>query len=117
MTHTLSKSDLTELKADLIGLRTSLESLLEDTEAGSRPVKLKDNAGRLTRMEEMHNQSILVANRNLTKNRLIQVKAAITRIDDGTYGYCLSCDEPIALPRLKAYPEAAMCIACKSGRE
>ncbi|MEX0942104.1 MAG: TraR/DksA family transcriptional regulator [Pseudomonadales bacterium] len=117
MTTTLSEAQLAELESDLMALRNSLESLLESTEAGSKPVKLKDNAGRLTRMDEMHNQSILLANRNVTKNRLAQVKAAVTRINNGTYGYCLSCDEPIALPRLKAYPEAALCIACKSRRE
>lgn len=117
MSQSLSSTRIAELASDLEALKTSLEALLEATESGTKPVKLKDNAGRLTRMDEMHNQSILLANRNVTKNRLAAVNAALRRIKDGTYGYCLTCDEPIAIARLKAYPEASLCITCKSDQE
>jgi DnaK suppressor protein len=100
--------DLTTLQ------RTELEELLNITEANAQPVKLKDNAGRLSRMDEMHNQSILLANRNVTKNRLRQVLVAQARIDKEQYGYCTTCDESVAFNRLKAYPEAAMCLQCQS---
>ena len=114
MHRELSKSQLKKLEADLNRLRLSLQSLLTATESGSKPVKLKDNAGRLSRMDEMHNQSILLANRNITKNRLRQVIAAIARMAADNYGDCASCDELIPIERLKAYPEATMCINCKS---
>ena len=117
MDDKLSASQVTELASDLQKLKSDLESLIAATESGTRPVKLKDNAGRLSRMDEMHNQSILLANRNMTKNRLREVMAAIARIRDGTYGYCTVCDETILFKRLKAYPEAAMCLQCKSQRE
>lgn len=108
----LNDSQLAELGLDLETLKTSLEGLLTSTEAGARPVKLKDNQGRLSRMDEMHNQSILVANRNVTANRLKQVNAALVRVAANNYGYCNLCDEPIAYARLKAYPEAGRCVAC-----
>ena len=111
------KLQLEELLADLVKLESSIQELLENTESGTKPVKLKDNIGRLSRMDEMHNQSILVANRNVLKNRLKQIALARLRIEDGTYGICTECDEVIAFPRLKAYPEAAMCIGCKSETE
>ena len=114
MTVTLDKEQLQELKVDLAELEVSLQELLDKTEDSSRPVNLKDNIGRLSRMDEMHNQSILVANRNVIRNRLKQVKIAKLRMDDDSYGVCDECDEMIAFPRLKAYPEASMCIACKS---
>jgi len=117
MTHNLSAMQLNELKADLHRLQSSLEELLNATESGTKPVKLKDNAGRLSRMDEMHNQSILVANRNVTRNRLKQVMLAIERIKQQNYGSCSNCDEPIAFNRLKAYPEANMCLNCKSEKE
>jgi DnaK suppressor protein len=113
----LSVEQIEELKVDLSELEVSMQELLDKTEDGTRPVKLKDNAGRLSRMDEMHNQSILVANRNVIKNRLVEVKRAKLRIKDDNYGNCTECDEAVAFPRLKAYPEAPMCLDCQSKSE
>ena len=41
-----------------------------------------------------------------------QVHAAIARIDDGTYGECSTCGEPIGEKRLQALPYATQCIDC-----
>lgn len=117
MDNELTADQRIELEADLIGLRDSLAHLLQSTEAAAKPVKLKDNQGRLSRMDEMHNQSILLANRNVTKNRHRQVLAAINRLASGNYGYCAHCDEQISFQRLKAYPEASLCLQCKSAAE
>ena len=42
------------------------------------------------------------------------IRAAITRLDDGSYGICISCGDPIAPARLAALPEASRCIGCAS---
>jgi len=42
------------------------------------------------------------------------IEAAIARVDDDTFGYCLDCGEPIPEARLEAYPSAARCIDCQS---
>lgn len=115
-------TELNEAQRTLLGellreLEQSLEAVLNSTESGTRPVKLKDNVGRLSRMDEMHNQSILKANRNVIANRLKRVKVALKRLEEGAYGRCDECDEPIALERLKAYPDATLCINCQSERE
>lgn len=44
---------------------------------------------------------------------LVDVEAAIARLDDGTYGTCLRCGRPIAPERLDALPWAAHCIECQ----
>ncbi len=41
-----------------------------------------------------------------------QVHAAIARIDDGTYGACSTCGEPIGEKRLQALPYAIQCMDC-----
>jgi RNA polymerase-binding transcription factor len=41
------------------------------------------------------------------------IRAAIDRIDDGSYGICLECEEEIAPKRLKAIPWAELCIDCQ----
>jgi len=42
-----------------------------------------------------------------------EVRAALRRIDEGTYGICLECQEPISPKRLAAVPAAALCIRCQ----
>lgn len=43
-----------------------------------------------------------------------QVNAALRRIDDGSYGRCLDCGDPIALRRLLVMPAAAYCTDCQA---
>jgi RNA polymerase-binding protein DksA len=41
-----------------------------------------------------------------------QIRAALQRIEDGSYGTCMKCGGPIAPARLEALPTATLCIAC-----
>lgn len=52
------------------------------------------------------------------ERRLIKkIRAAIQRIDDGSFGVCDECGEEIGVPRLKARPVTKLCINCKSKQE
>ena len=44
---------------------------------------------------------------------LASIEAALARLDDGTYGRCERCGQPIAEERLEALPYATRCIECK----
>ncbi len=44
-----------------------------------------------------------------------EIDHAIAKIGAGTYGTCESCAQPIPKARLKALPQARLCVACKSG--
>jgi DnaK suppressor protein len=48
---------------------------------------------------------------------LAAIDAALKRIDEGTYGTCVSCKEQIRYERLEATPWAALCIDCKRRAE
>ena len=43
---------------------------------------------------------------------IAQLRAALARLDSGTYGLCVTCGEPIAPARLRALPATAQCIRC-----
>jgi DnaK suppressor protein len=65
-------------------------------------------------------QSALACERGLALNRLewasflaLQLSEALERIDDGTYGICRQCGQPIAAKRLAALPWAAFCVVCQ----
>jgi RNA polymerase-binding transcription factor len=47
----------------------------------------------------------------------LEVLSALTRIKEGAYGFCESCDEPIAAKRLDALPWARLCLSCQSRQE
>lgn len=48
------------------------------------------------------------------RTRLIDVEAALARVEDGSYGVCEGCDGQIAAQRLEARPTARTCIRCAS---
>ena len=48
------------------------------------------------------------------RRHLAEVDAAIQRLEDGDYGTCVRCGEPIPAARLEARPSAATCIGCAS---
>ncbi|MBP1590051.1 MAG: TraR/DksA family transcriptional regulator [Kiritimatiellae bacterium] len=51
------------------------------------------------------------------QEELVLIREALHRIDEGTYGICEICGNPIGRARLKAKPYARLCIACKSEAE
>ena len=56
-----------------------------------------------------------LSTRNLERESAIwrEVRAALYRIAEGTYGICLHCEEEISQKRLQAVPWATLCIACQ----
>jgi DnaK suppressor protein len=56
----------------------------------------------------------------LTQNArelLEQSERALARMDDGTFGVCASCGQPIGKARLQAFPRATLCVTCKQREE
>jgi len=49
---------------------------------------------------------------DVLRKEIFQIKAALKRMDNGTYGTCSTCGEPIATDRLKVQPTALQCIKC-----
>ena len=60
-----------------------------------------------------------MASRGLSRNASLMrdLRAALGRVADGTYGLCIDCDEPIAARRLAAVPWAARCLSCQENAE
>lgn len=56
-----------------------------------------------------------MASRGLSRNASLMrdLRAALSRVADGSYGLCVDCEEPIAARRLTAVPWAARCLSCQ----
>lgn len=71
-----------------------------------------DPEGSTIAFERSQTTALLAA----AQRHLGEVEAALARIDDGEYGRCEGCGEPIAVERLQARPAARTCISCASHR-
>src|SRR6185369_9592645 len=60
-------------------------------------------------------QEITLANN--VRERMGQVERALDRLDDGQYGWCEKCGNPIPVERLAAFPSATLCVTCKQLEE
>ncbi|TVQ94739.1 MAG: TraR/DksA family transcriptional regulator [Deltaproteobacteria bacterium] len=78
----------------------------------TQTVALGTEQGRLSRMDAMQQQQMALAEKAMLERRLDAVRRALSRVDDGSFGYCTRCDEPIALRRLRVVPESPLCMAC-----
>lgn len=101
-------------------VRPDVEAVIEHVMGGSggqaggqlsnAPMHMGDN-GTDEFMHEMN--AVLLENEQFLVEESI---AAMQRIDDGTYGDCEECDEPIAQERLEAIPYVRLCIHCASAQ-
>lgn len=76
-------------------------------------IAVETNADEMDRLQQQLSRDIAVRNLDRTSALLKNVRAALERIDDESYGLCLRCEEPIAEKRLKAIPWASHCIDCQ----
>ena len=98
-----------KIEAEITKLR-----VLSDTSKQSRaPVSLdQQSVGRLSRMDAMQQQSMDLAKEERRAQRLAILTAALKRMDDGEFGYCLRCGEDIPPARLDVDPAVTLCIDC-----
>ncbi len=65
-------------------------------------------------LSQQHHEEWIFLNRNTIDIKLLrEIADALERIEHGTYGVCLECDEPISAKRLEAVPWARYCVSCQ----
>jgi RNA polymerase-binding transcription factor DksA len=96
------KQTLLARRAELTQNLAKIEDQLDDP----APKDVED------RSSERQGDEVLEALGNVEANELKRIDLALARIDDGTYGACLQCGEPISDARLALLPDAALCKSC-----
>lgn len=65
-------------------------------------------------LSQQHHEEWIFLNRNTIDMKLLrEISDAVERIEQGTYGVCLECEEPISVKRLDAVPWARYCVTCQ----
>jgi RNA polymerase-binding protein DksA len=67
-----------------------------------------DPEGATLAFERQHTAALLAR----AREQIAEIDAAIGRLDEGTYGVCVRCGEPVGQGRLAARPAAATCVRC-----
>ncbi len=103
--------DIDYFKGRLETLRDELAALLKVGDDETAPVQLdQTSVGRLSRMDAMQRQAMAQETERRRHNDLRRVRAALQRIEDGEYGYCISSGDPIPRARLELDPAAATTV-------
>ncbi len=118
MTTELKPADIQNLQEKLVAARQVLLSLSAASKDSRDIVQLdQTSVGRLSRMDAMQSQAMAKATERRRESEIIRIDAALARIDNGDYGYCLKCDDEIMKKRLENDPAATFCLNCAQGKE
>ena len=89
-----------------------IEKYLAKSEDSVEAVAPDKSLGRLSRVEAMQDQQMVLELRRRKKRQLLEVGNAISRIEQNSYGYCIFCAKLISCERLDAFPEVQTCVNC-----
>jgi RNA polymerase-binding protein DksA len=92
-------------------LKAEADALAEDMEPGDVQFDEESGEGDTINVERERDLALSAQARAAVE----EIDKALVKIDEGSYGICEQCGEPIPKERLKALPYAALCVRCKSG--
>src|SRR5215469_1645956 len=91
-------------------IATLTGSLAPSEEAIQTSYDVEDPEGEAVDLQETDVDQAILDNE---KTLLAEVQQALARIDNGTYGICSNCGQPIPEKRLEAIPWATLCLTCE----
>src|ERR1039457_2746637 len=97
-------------------LKATLETKLATIATGSdkrADIVIQQSADDLDQTQFATERDLVVSllNRDSQMSRLVM--GALRRMEDGTYGTCLACEDPVSVKRLQAVPWAELCLNCQ----
>ena len=104
------RDEVKRLRDELDLAEHEIDDMLRDSGDGAGDDAA--DAGSKT-FEREHEMSLA----NNTRDMLVQAERALARIDNGSYGICENCGNPIGKARLQVFPRATLCMTCKQREE
>jgi DnaK suppressor protein len=105
-TNRLSRTQLRELEAELVGERQRIERAIAATSPASDALVMSGDVASATQ------SSLGLAVESRAHARYDAITAALDRLGDGSYGTCARCHDPIPYGRLIVMPEVSHCVGC-----
>ncbi len=93
---------------------------LEQLKASVRPASERREGSPFGKREEEATETLELETRLALEKRIIdqlaEIEHALSKFENGTYGLCDSCGQPIDPARLEALPQATLCLSCKASQ-
>jgi DnaK suppressor protein len=105
----MTKTELNKFKEALENKQAELAQVLRNREG----ITIEKSPDALDEVQNAAERELAIRNLDRESNLLRNVRAALARIDEGTFGVCLHCEEDISIKRLNAVPWAPYCIQCQ----
>jgi DnaK suppressor protein len=109
----MTKTEIGKFKQILEAKKAELSDVLKRRDEIAIE-KSPDAIDEVTRAAE---RELAIRNLDRESNLMKNVRAALRRIDDGTFGVCAHCEEEISPKRLAAVPWAPFCIKCQEAAD
>ena len=113
----IKKSDLKRFKKILEDKREALVKAARESLQEDMTLDTNDLPDEMDLASSEYLQSFTFRLRGRERFFLDKIDQALKRIEDGSFGICESCEEPISIKRLEARPETTLCIRCKEDQE
>ena len=107
-------------KIEINAFRSILENRQTELGKGSvdrEALAIETSPDELDRIQHASDRDMAIGNLERDSSRLSAVRAGLRRIDTGTFGLCISCEENINPKRLAAIPWASSCIVCQEAED
>ena len=105
----MTKTELKQFKEVLETKQAELAQVLRNREG----IAIEKSPDALDEVQNAAERELAIRNLYRESNMLRNVRAALHRIDEGTFGVCMHCEEDISVKRLHAVPWAPYCIQCQ----
>jgi len=105
----MTKTDLEKFRGILETKRSELSGSLRNRDE----IVIEKAPDALDEVQLAGERELAIRNLDRDSNMLRQIRRALARVADGSYGVCLHCDEDISPKRVAAVPWAAYCIKCQ----
>jgi DnaK suppressor protein len=105
----MTKTELNKFRNILEAKQAELAQVIRNREA----ITIEKSPDALDEVQHAAERELAIRNLDRESGLLRNVRAALRRIDEGTFGVCLHCEEDISPKRLNAVPWTPFCIRCQ----
>jgi DnaK suppressor protein len=109
----MSKNELEKYRMALEAKQAEIGASLRNRE----DIAIEKAADAIDEVQLAGERELAIRNLDRESGLLRKVKAALARMEDGSYGTCMHCEEEIGSKRLHAVPWAPFCIRCQEAAD
>jgi DnaK suppressor protein len=109
----MTKSEIKKYREILEARQAELTAVIKNREG----ITIEKSPDALDEVQNAAERELAIRNLDRESNLLRNVRAALRRVEDGSFGVCVHCDEDISPKRVNAVPWTPYCIGCQEAAD